>query len=135
MFFGAVARPRPEKNFDGRILLMPVCSEKIMQRQSKYNSQGEVRLEPAIMTKELFQEYVIKYLIPAVISVGGKLGVKKIVVQMDQAGGHGGGRGNMNAVLKKFNSHGSQVNPKIVFIIQPSRSPDFNALDLGNSKV
>ena len=87
------------------------------------------------MTKELFQEYVIKYLIPAVISVGGKLGVKKIVVQMDQAGGHGGGRGNMNAVLKKFNSHGSQVNPKIVFIIQPSRSPDFNALDLGNSKV
>lgn len=131
MFFGAIARPSPGKGFDGRVLLMPVCTKKIMKRNSKYNSKGESRLEPTTMTKDLFREYVKKYLIPTIDHLGKKLGVKRIIVQMDQAGGHGGGKGNMTNILGEFNAIGSQISPPATFIIQPSKSPDFNALDLG----
>lgn len=42
MFFGAIARPRPKFNFDGRILLIPVCEKKIRKRNGKYGKKGEV---------------------------------------------------------------------------------------------
>ncbi len=110
---------------------MPVCSEKMTKRKSKYSARGEMIYEPATMTKSLFKEYVIQYLIPDAIRIGQKLSVKKIVIQMDQAGGHGGGKGNMKMILDEFNQIGSSCSPEMKFIVQPSKSPDFNALDLG----
>jgi len=41
MFFGAVAQPRPQYNFDGRVLLIPVCKKKIRKRKGKYGDRGE----------------------------------------------------------------------------------------------
>lgn len=41
MFFGAVARPRPKYNFDGRVLLMPVCEKRIRKRKGKYGEKGD----------------------------------------------------------------------------------------------
>lgn len=41
MFFGAVSRPRPRYNFDGRVLLIPVCERKIRKRKGKYGEKGD----------------------------------------------------------------------------------------------
>lgn len=41
MFFGAIARPRPKYNFDGKVLLMPVCEKKIQKRKGKYGEKGD----------------------------------------------------------------------------------------------
>lgn len=46
-------------------------------------------------------------------------------------GGHGGGRADIAGTLKTLNQCGSKKKPPVTFIAQPSRSPDFNALDLG----
>ena len=56
-----------------------------------------------------------------------------MMVQMDQAGGHGGGRSNLDKTLKKLNDGARNAIPgvTILFLEQPSRSPDVNALDLG----
>ena len=70
---------------------------------------------------------------------------KRIIIQMDNAGGHGGGRGDINrTTIKKLdekwnNTPWSEENrlcsngnkPKIEFWAQPPHSPDFNLLDLG----
>lgn len=42
MFFGAVARPRPKYNFDGRVLLIPVCEKRIRKRNGKYGKKGDI---------------------------------------------------------------------------------------------
>ena len=46
-------------------------------------------------------------------------------------GGHGGGRGDITGTLKALNTAGKKRKPPVTFVAQPSRSPDFNALDLG----
>jgi hypothetical protein len=67
----------------------------------------------------------------------------KVTFQFDSAGGHGGGRGDINAttvaglnawaadlpssLIELCNGH----QPTIVFVTQPTRSPDLNVLDLG----
>jgi hypothetical protein len=52
---------------------------------------------------------------------------------MDQAGGHGGGKVDLTKTLNILNDSSKGLIPyiEILFIQQPSRSPDFNALDLG----
>lgn len=50
---------------------------------------------------------------------------------MDRAGGHGGGRGNIEKVINALNAMGRRESPHIIFVAQPARSPDLNALDLG----
>lgn len=70
---------------------------------------------------------------------------RRIVIQMDNAGGHGGGRGDVNAttcarlnewardlpsdILEQCDDPDSP--PQVEFIAQPPRSPDLNVLDLG----
>ena len=41
MFFASVARPRPKYEFDGRVLLLPVCEKKIRKRKGKYGQKGD----------------------------------------------------------------------------------------------
>ncbi len=41
MFFAAVARPRPKYEFDGCVLLLPVCEKKIRKRKGKYGQKGD----------------------------------------------------------------------------------------------
>lgn len=88
-----------------------------------------------------------EHLLPAIEKiVEGLPEVTHVIVQMDQAGGHGGGRSDMSKILSSLNSVGSTQRIPVQFITQPSRyalsycelfhlfisrSPDFNALDLG----
>lgn len=131
MFFGAIARPVPSRGFDGRVELRPVAEAYVQQRRSKYAEKGETVFKPITMNKELFIQYC-KDLLPTISSIAKKLPtVKKVVVQCDQAGGHGGGRADISNVLAVLNRAGCRRRPPVRFIAQPSRSPDFNALDLG----
>lgn len=83
-------------------------------------------------------------MVPDVLAATG-MWAKRIVIQMDNAGGHGGGKGDMT---KNDHSRSQRVGcvdlpeeyarwwpvmeqPEIVFVAQPPRSPDTNALDLG----
>ena len=47
--------------------------------------------------------------------------MKQVVVQMDQAGGHGGGRSNMTSILSYLNDIGASEQIPVTFITQPSR--------------
>lgn len=74
------------------------------------------------MNKELFIHYLKEYLLPAIHSVASQLcEVKRVVVQLDQAGGHGGGRANMSDILKDLNTIGARETKKVKFITQCSR--------------
>ena len=131
MFFGAVAKPRPQRGFDGRILLMPVCEKRSRKRNTKYGKKGEIYNEKITMNVTVFRRYCISHLIPAIRKHLESLPeVTRVVIQMDQAGGHGGGRANIAKTLSVLNGFGKRAKPHITFIAQPSKSPDFNVLDL-----
>ena len=132
MFFGAVAKSRKSDLFDGRILLKPVVKECEQKRRSAYGKKGDIISVPITMNKKLFIEYCKCHLIPAIRNVLSRLnGITRVVAQIDNAGAHGGGRGDIQNTLKLLCHFGRQASPHITFIAQPSRSPDFNALDLG----
>jgi hypothetical protein len=132
LFFGAVAKPRPKQGFDGRVLLMPVCQTKKRERNGKYGKKGEILYEREAMNTQVFIKYCVRHLIPAIrVQLESLPEVKRVIVQMDRAGGHGGGRADISKTLKTLNTAGKRKKPHITFIAQPSKSPDFNALDLG----
>lgn len=56
MFFGAVARPHPQRRFDGRILLTPVVKEQVAKRKFKFNNKRDVKLVPTTMIAALFKK-------------------------------------------------------------------------------
>lgn len=148
MFFGAVARPRRDDNFDGRIGMWPVVDETAtQQKNSKFGKKGDLTFPTIMMNKLVFFRMVEKKLIPAALRiVESKISsVKTIVVQLDFAGGHGGGKGNKRLLEEELNALGKRVldqrstDPSvfnqdhldIYFKVQPSSSPDLNVLDLG----
>lgn len=110
MFFGAIARPRPKDFFDGRVLLTPVCEEKEVKRRSKYNNAGDTKVVPRTMTVAIFKQYIKMKLIPAIRSlIKNRLSnIKTVHVQMDRAGGHGGGRQNIEKILAELNALGEK---------------------------
>ena len=126
MFFCAIARPRPMSNFDGKILLMPVCNKKIRKRDGKYGKKGDVFFKKVTMNKSLFIFYIKEYLLPQIRAVSAKLTeVKKVIVQLDQAGSHGGGRSDMKGVLSKLNLIGQTENKNVplLFNLQGNAIP------------
>lgn len=76
------------------------------------------------MNKILFMHYLTEYLIPTIRALAEKLPeVTNVVVQLDQAGGHGGGRANMGPILHQLNGIGAREAKKVTFITQCSRYP------------
>jgi hypothetical protein len=67
MFFSAVAKPQPNRDFDRRILLFPVCTKRIRKRKTKYGKPGEVMFDKVTMNTKLFKEYCVDHLIPAIL--------------------------------------------------------------------
>jgi transposase len=124
MFLGAVAAPRDDVGFDGKIGLWHVGEEKVAQRKSKFHERGDVYYINANMDGDLFLEMVKDKLIPAIIKKC--QWAKKVIVQLDSAGGH-----RVGETLEAFNKIGKKSKPPIEFITQPTRSPDTNVLDLG----
>ena len=125
MYFGAIAPPNVERGFDGKLGLWWVSETKIAKRKSKYHEKGDVYETGVIMDGKLFVEMCKNNLIP---EIRRKLKWTKLVeVQMDSAGGHKvlTSVDILNDYCKRFKK------PAIIFITQPTRSPDLNCLDLG----
>lgn len=142
MFLGAVAKPVPSRNFDGRIGLYPIADECRAQRSSRGRPAGSTVWKLKNMDTALFIELLKEKVVPDILRKTGSW-AKNIVIQMDNAGGHGGGKGNIRTTtLAELNNWGEHLPhtlaqlcsgqpPTIKFIAQPPRSPDLNVLDLG----
>lgn len=147
MFLAAIAEPRKEHRFDGKIAFIPVTKRVVAKRNSGKRERGEEYEKSATMTKERFLYMIKNSIVPAAVNHVHKW-AKQIVIQMDNAGGHGGGRAHMAtgtlADLSDWFSNLKEAQkldlcplvspsswPLVSFISQPARSPDLNALDLG----
>lgn len=124
MFLGAVAAPRDDKNFDGKIGMYHVGEEYEAKRKSKYHEKGEVYMVNINMDGDVFMDMVQNKLIPDIRKKCSW--ASKVIVQLDSAGGH-----RIGESLDYLNGLGKRGKLKIEFITQPTRSPDTNVLDLG----
>lgn len=143
MFLGAVARPLKQHDFDGIIGLYPVGKLVPAQRNSKKRAAGTLVYREETMDTERFCMMLKTLVVPDAIRKAPW--ARSIVIQMDNAGGHGGGRGDVNATTcAQLNTWGRDLPPDILqlctdsanpphleFVAQPPRSPDLNVLDLG----
>lgn len=124
MFLGAVAAPRDDLDFDGKIGLFHVGEEYVAQKNSKYHDRGETYWVNVNMDGDVFMRMMTNNVIPAIQEKC--KWAKKAIVQIDSAGGH-----RIGETLEKLNKIGKKTKPPIVFRTQPTRSPDTNVLDLG----
>jgi hypothetical protein len=125
MYLGAVAKPRPEHGFDGKIGLWVIGEEVTAKRSSKYYDKGDVHVVNITMDTDKFIEMCKKDVIPSILK---KVTWKHrlVRVQLDNAGGHG-----VKRSIDELNAYCKEKKYKIEFFTQPARSPDVNALDLG----
>jgi len=142
MFLAAVARPLPEHEFDGAVGIWPVVKQKIAQHASSRHARGDVYDVSCTMDTSKFIDMMKTLVVPATLRKCGTW-ASKITFQFDSAGGHGGGRGDINATtVAELNAWAADLpsplielcnghKPNIVFVTQPTRSPDLNVLDLG----
>lgn len=140
MFLAALARPNPEKKFDGKIGIWAVEKLEEAKRDSSYFLAGDERPVNVNMDREDFVKRVKILCRAAVEQVGGW--AREIRIVMDSAGGHGGGRADtrnpdtgMNLTCKTLQEWADAEfagKPfKFVFVAQPTKSPDLNGCDLG----
>ena len=145
MFFGGLAAPVPAHGFLRSAWLYPIVRETVTQRRSKNRDGGVCCLENIEMTKPVFVDMLFTKLLPDVLR-STKEFATRIVFQVDNAGGHGGGRGSLeNTTFPQLRGLVSSMTrarkaelwgdpdtfPEIDFVAQPTKSPDFNVLDLG----
>ena len=143
MFLAAVARPIATRRFAGNIGIWPVTATKTAKHSSKNHKKGDEYLASTSMDASKFKDMLCTLVLPAALKAG-RGWAKKIIVQMDNAVGHGGGSGNINnTTIPALNAWisdnksllvsawGNDDLPQINFITQPARSPDCNVLDLG----
>jgi len=122
--------------FDGKLGLWPVVRFVRAQRRSRYTDVGELRMEEAMMNVNMLCEMVKDKLTPEIcLHI---TWARKVTVQMDSAGGHGGGKGDCSAVIRKLNTIAKEElesrglgEIELKFECQPKKSPDLNVLDLG----
>ncbi len=143
MVLGAIGTPRPEFGFDGKIGLWGIGHEEKAKRRSK-NRERDARVWKAEeMTRQKTIEMIQTLVIPLALQKCGQW-AETIVVQMDNAGGHGGGRGDIReTTIAELDAWAAKLPAelvalckggkaqKIVFQAQPPHSPDLNALDNG----
>ncbi len=127
MFITAVARPRPEHNFDGKIGMWRVVMPYVAKRTSKLHHRGQRYMKDVTLNARLFQKTVLRKIFPAIRR---KMPfTKRVIVQMDNAKPHVGGK--TVDVLNKAGRGKKENGPTIKMLLQPAQSPDTNALDLG----
>ena len=142
MFLAAVAKPVSEHGFDGRIGFYPVAMRVTAKRDGKLRKKGGEFWKSVNMDAALFKEFLKHKIVPDALRATGSW-ARKIIIQMDNAGGHGGGKGDISkTTLAELNSWATnlpddllklcpQGPPVFEFVAQPPRSPDLNVLDLG----
>ena len=124
MFLTALARPRPEHNFDGKIGIWRVEEEVICQKSNRYHRQGDAYVHDCTMNSALYKIFMMK-VFKAVKKKMPWLKQEQIIIQQDGAPAHKG-KGNMIF----FDVEGQKRGWNIKVITQPAQSPDLNINDL-----
>jgi hypothetical protein len=124
MFLCALARPRPEHGFDGKIGIFRVCKEKEAQRNSKYHVRGEVYVEDVNMNSELYVEMMSRIIDEIKLKMPWMRNTH-LYIQQDGAGPHRG-----HDAMARLDAIGTSGGWHITMITQPAKSPDLNINDL-----
>ena len=142
MFIAAVARPIPARQFDGAIGIWPITEQKVARYTTSRRQRGESYEVSCNMDTAKFVDMIHTLVIPAVLRKCSTW-ARRITIQFDNAGGHGGGRGDIGATtIARLNDWAGKLpsallelcgeqQPVIKCVAQPARSPDLNVLDLG----
>ena len=102
MFLGALGMPRPEHDFTGDIGLFPIGVLDFAQRNSVNRWAGTLVFEPMEIDRALTVHMLKHHILPQTLNRC--KWAKRIVWVLDNAGGHGGGRGDMQTnVLDPIN--------------------------------
>lgn len=123
MFLTAVAKPRPEFGFDGKIGIWRICEKKEAKRSSKNRPKGTIVTEDVEVTAKKFLEMLRTNVLPAIRRK--MTWATSVTIQFDGPKPHVGG-GNLAA----FETLGKRGDIAVHFEVQPAQSPDTNVLDL-----
>ena len=127
MFIIAVARPRAEFNFNGKIGLWRVAIPYEVKRKSKNHQRGETYEKDCTLDAELFGHVMATKIFPAIRR---KMKFSRnINVQLDNAKPHTGKSVPQLLQAAGQSKTSKSATPNLIF--QPPQSPDTNALDLG----
>lgn len=121
----AVAQPRPEYSFDGKIGMWPVVELYEARRNSTHHAKGDVYPKATTLNSEQFDRLILKHVAPAIRR---KMPwARGITVQMDNAPPHC----NLENLEEDLNDGPSQRRRPIYLTRQPPHSPDTNVNDIG----
>ena len=139
MYFAAISMPQKPLGFDGRLFFEPLVREAKAKRNSVNRKSGTTYLQPISMDRSKFNDVVIKVLKATVLKLPN---LTRIRIIADGAGGHSvgkyGQKGLDNALrdarqwISSNSAQGELMHGRtVLFLLQPSQSPDLNTLDLG----
>ncbi len=126
MVLCAVAKPRPEHKFDGKIGIWRIQTEKVAKKNSKLHKAGDHYKVDGTMDAMSFRNLMIQKVLPAIRRK--MRWSSRITVQMDNAKPHVG-KGNLK-VLQKAGKGVHSKTRQVEIVCQPPQSPDTNILDL-----
>lgn len=141
MFIACIARPMLQYGFDGKVYFAPVVQWKQARRSSKNLQKGAMYMTPTTMDVALFIEEMKRITVALLSRISSF--ATEAVLQFDNAGGHGGGKGSVYKTTIPMLQNWVSSNPPelqsvltgrqidIKFVAQPPHSPDLNMLDLG----
>ena len=87
MFLAAVGFPRPDHSFNGQIGIWEIMEEGVAKKNSKYHSKGDVYLVNSNLNGKSFALLLKEKVVPQILNRVGHW-AKRIIIQMDSAGGH-----------------------------------------------
>lgn len=129
MFLCAVARPRydykKKRVFDGKIGVWPFVKQATAQRNLKRRPAGTVETKPLNVDREVYREYILHQVLPAVIKKFPFQRNVPAIIQQDNA------RPQISVNDPEFLEATANFKNKVELSFQPPNSPDFNGLDLG----
>jgi len=128
MFLCAVAQPSYDSHrncpFDGKLGIWPFVEYQQAQRSSMYHQRGDILIEPLSVDRDVYREWMIGKVLPAVANRMPQR-IQKILIQQDNAPSH---------ILPDdplWVQAIRETGREIVLGNQPAQSPDLNVLDLG----
>jgi hypothetical protein len=122
----ANARPDPNHEFDGKIGIWRICSEKVAEKSSRHHQKGDRYQVDVTIDSAWYRGWYLDCLLPAIKQKMPWMRNREIVVQQDGARPHTG-KGNLDALQEAGNDGRWSIN----LITQPAQSPDLNINDLG----
>ncbi len=128
MVLTAVAKPNPEKNFDGKVGCFVFAQEEAAKRASKNREKGAKILQPIPVSGDVWADTMTQKVFPAIRRKMSWL--SEVHIQFDNARPHTKKSIQSKLLDAARNKRGSD-GVEIKLSPQPAQSPDLNLNDLG----